>query len=98
MGTGPELDGILSRTVRDGCWKETRYQCFVSARSCRGPRGRASRVLDPTPEWEGIIFPGASGRVLMTAGYPLSRLLFVVASALWRRISIPPEHERKEWP
>jgi len=65
MGTGPELDGILS-PKRSGRVPERRS----NTSAFRPAPGSASRVLDPTPEREGIIFPGASGRVLMTAGYP----------------------------
>jgi len=65
MGTGPELDGILS-PKRPGRVPER----IPNTSAFRPAPGSASHVLDPTPEREGIIFPGASGRVLMTAGYP----------------------------
>ena len=65
MGTGPELDGILSP---NGSGRVPEGGPMPPAFS--PVPGSASRVLDPTPEREGIIFPGASGRVLMTVGYP----------------------------
>ena len=54
---------------------------IVSSRTrpAASPAGRRPAGIDATPGSDGIIFPSTLGWVLMTAGYPLFRLLLVVA-------------------
>jgi len=60
--------------------------------------GRRPAVIDATPAFDGIIFRSDLGWVLMTAGYPLLRLLFVIVKRSGEGSLLHRSNEGKERP
>jgi hypothetical protein len=67
MGTIPELDGIVFPSSQGSALPQA-------------PSGRRPTASDATPGLVRIIFPSILGRVLMTAGSAVFRLLFVMTT------------------